>query len=159
MTPVRALAAIGALLASGCGYVIEGRVVQTDMPTAGWTPSDDLVPGAPVHGATVTITRDPDRLSREVVATAVTQPDGSFALSIGGFGTGWMDEDWLIVATAPRGRGGAIWRGPPPSSPSGRLLIFGIAPGGADAGANPWDSGAYQREDAAKILDEMKRYR
>lgn len=155
-TFVKAFTLPVALALTGCGYVIEGRVVQGEMASADWSSKGDLVAGAPVSGATVTIIRDPDRLSRAVVGTALTGADGTFRLAVGGFGAGWMDEEWLIVASARHG--GAMWRGAWPSSASGHALIFAIAPGGADLGANPLDNGAFPREDAATILEEVKRY-
>ncbi len=100
LRPLAAALAVGAGLGSaGCkDYSIQGRVLETGSDTVSMVPQDSLLleDGTPVSGARVLLFRDPDSLNRTEVATTVADRAGRFTLKVGAFGTGWMDERWLI---------------------------------------------------------------
>lgn len=87
--------ALGCL--AGCGYSISGRVTEAMSTNA------SVVAGEPegdgIGGARIQLFRDPDKLSRELVAETTSASDGSFILDIAATGAGWLDERWRLRAT------------------------------------------------------------
>ena len=47
----------------------------------------------------MSLERDPDHLSRHLAGTDLTDSRGRFVIPLDEFGSGWMDESWLIRAT------------------------------------------------------------
>ncbi len=99
------LLALGAALwsATGCSsYLIRGTVVQgvtSDMSFV--EPDDPRLAGTPVSGVRLTVQRDPDKLSRHMAGTDLSDTSGRFTVQVDEFGAGWMDEEWLIQAFKP----------------------------------------------------------
>lgn len=129
------LSLAGTVLA-GCGYRLEGRVVEGGFGTLTLVePNDDRLQAQGVPGVRVQLVRDPQRLNREVIATCSTARDGSFALETKTFGAGLTDERWEVIATRP---GYATAQAPLelPATPSSRRLLVEIERGtsrGTDA--------------------------
>ncbi len=159
---VLGLLAAACLPLAGCGYTIHGRVVRGEMGIIDWMPGPGDASGEPVAGAVVTVVRDPNGMHPEEAGRATSGPDGSFTLSVSGFGAGWMDEMWLIKA-AKGGVGTAEWTDHLPGSPSGQTLVVTLAPS-----ANNGPQGAYdamwkgdvgQGESAESLMKEAEKYR
>jgi hypothetical protein len=96
-----AFSVIGLAAATGCGtYTISGAVVSGDTNAMIFVTSDDArLREPPLANVRLTVQRDPDKLSRKLVATDLSDASGRFTITIDEFGTGWMDEKWLIRAT------------------------------------------------------------
>lgn len=96
---------------TGCGsYVIQGKVVAGPVSRMAFVAQDDMLLGeAGMSDVRVTLRRDPDRLSTQVVANVTTGADGKFSLVVDELGAGWMEEQWLLVARKPRFQN-AIWK-------------------------------------------------
>lgn len=122
-------------LLTGCGYQLQGRVVQGGFGTISLVdPTDQrlLVQGVP--GVRVQLVRDPNRMRREVIAEASTDADGVFTLETRSFGAGLLDERFEMVATRP-GFGTAQSTMELPMDPSKRRVLVEIQRGGS--GVNP----------------------
>ncbi len=97
--------ALAALLSAGTGcssYVIRGTVIHgvySDMSFV--EPDDPRLKETPVSGVRVSVERDPDKLSRSLAGTDLSDTNGRFAVHVDAFGAGWMDEQWLIHAFKP----------------------------------------------------------
>ncbi len=135
-----ASALAAAVLLTGCGYTLHGRVVE-----AGWSgmviaPSaKEAAAGQGVPGVRIAIYRDPGRLSQELIATGTSADDGTFAISLpGAFGAGWMEEVWLIQASR-RGFTSIEETIALPLSSASRPLIINIMPGRSTPFAAPDD--------------------
>jgi hypothetical protein len=98
-----ALPLAGCLAAAGCGtYVIKGTVISgsvSDMTFVGY--GDQRLREPPLANVRITVQRDPDRGSRHMAGTDLTDIHGRFVVSLDEFGAGWMDEEWLVRATKP----------------------------------------------------------
>jgi len=86
----------------GCGgsYVLDGRVVEGDFGSVAFVAGDDeqLLVGKPVSGANISVYRDAGRLNQRLVATGRSDAAGRVSIPIDEFGTGWMEEQWMIEA-------------------------------------------------------------
>ncbi|MBL9141467.1 MAG: hypothetical protein JNK53_06325 [Phycisphaerae bacterium] len=141
--------AASVLLASGCAYTLEGRALEghgsieiTD--SAG---GDNL--GQPVAGVRIDLIRDPYTMNRTQVATAVSGKDGRFKLTVGAFGAGWMEEEWIVRAS----RSGYSNIEAPlslPGSTGGRLMVVSIARGRSGKFQDPVTSDS--------LLDEARKF-
>ena len=144
-----ALLAPLALLA-GCGYRLQGRVIEGGFGTVAVVEdTDDRLQAVGVQGVRVQLVRDPNRLSREVIASATSNRDGAFTLETKTFGAGWTDERWEIIAT----RGGYGPAQSPielPIDPGSRRLLVELERGG---------SGEVNQPSGGRgLLDEAARY-
>jgi hypothetical protein len=85
---------------AGCRtYVLQGTVVRSDVPEMAFvTPDDPRLTEPGVSNVRISIERDPDKLSREMVGTALSDSRGRFTIPVDRFGAGWMDEVWMIRA-------------------------------------------------------------
>jgi hypothetical protein len=129
LTLVLALAA--GMVAGGCGsYSLRGRVVEGGNAMILFVPEGDpgLELGQPITDAVISLVRDPDRLNRELVATARSGPTGWFSMPVGAFGAGWMDEYWEASARA-RGYGGVEQRFRLPGAGDDMVMLIILAPG------------------------------
>ena len=94
---------LGACLAvmPGCAtFVLRGNVVQGDVADMAFVPPDDpRLAGVPVANVRITLERDPDKLSREMAGTALSDSRGRFTIPVDQFGAGWMQEIWMIRAS------------------------------------------------------------
>lgn len=85
---------------TGCRtYVLQGTVVRSDVADMAFVASDDpRLSGTGVGNVRITIERDPDKLSREMIGTTLSDDRGRFSMPVDKFGAGWMDEEWMIRA-------------------------------------------------------------
>ncbi len=141
------LLALAAL--TGCGYQLQGRVVQGGFGTISLVdPTDQRLQVQGVPGVRVQLVRDPNRMRREVIAEASTDADGVFTLETRSFGAGLLDERFEMVATRP-GFGTAQSAMELPMDPSKRRVLVEIQRGGA--GVDPSQShGGNLYDEAAK---------
>jgi hypothetical protein len=138
------------LLLCACGYRLQGRVVEGGFGTVTVVDdADDRLQAAGVQGVRVQLVRDPNRLRREVVASATSNRDGVFALETKTFGAGWTDERWEIVATRP-GYGPAQSPIELPIDPGPRRLLVELERGGM--GEVPEPTGT------RSVIDEASKY-
>ena len=120
---------------TGCGYQLQGRVVQGGFGTISLVePTDQRLQVQGVPGVRVQLVRDPNRMRREVIAEASTDADGVFTLETRSFGAGFLDERFEMVATRP-GFGVAQSTMELPMDPSKRRVLVEIQRGGS--GVNP----------------------
>jgi hypothetical protein len=94
-------ALIGCAATAGCStYTLQGTVISGSVNTMTFVPPDDArLREPPVTNVRITVQRDPDKLSRKLVGTDISDAHGRFVIPIDEFGTGWMNEQWLIRAT------------------------------------------------------------
>jgi hypothetical protein len=133
---------------TGCGYQLQGRVVQGGFGTISLVePTDQRLQVQGVPGVRVQLVRDPNRMRREVIAEASTDADGVFTLETRSFGAGFLDERFEMVATRP-GFGVAQSTMELPMDPSARRVLVEIQRGGsgpnssAAPGGNLYDEAA-----------------
>lgn len=133
---------------AGCGYQLQGRVVQGGFGTISLVePTDQRLQVQGVPGVRVQLVRDPNRMRREVIAEASTDADGVFTLETRSFGAGFLDERFEMVATRP-GFGTAQSTMELPMDPSTRRVLVEIQRGGsgpnssAAPGGNLYDEAA-----------------
>ena len=133
---------------TGCGYQLQGRVVQGGFGTISLVePTDQRLQVQGVPGVRVQLVRDPNRMRREVIAEASTDADGVFTLETRSFGAGFLDERFEMVATRP-GFGVAQSTMELPMDPSTRRVLVEIQRGGsgpnssAAPGGNLYDEAA-----------------
>ncbi len=125
-----ALPLAGCVAAAGCStYVIKGNVISgaiSDMSFV--SPGDSRLGEPPLANVRITVQRDPDRLSRHMVGTDLSDAHGRFVVSLDELGTGWMDEQWLIRASKPGFKTASSMPRLDPDRKNMRLLII-MAPG------------------------------
>ncbi|HVP72253.1 MAG TPA: hypothetical protein VMS30_00850 [Phycisphaerales bacterium] len=96
---VVALAALGL---GGCNaYMIQGKVVRGESSGVELVYVGDErldLPGVP--GAEVRIVREPTNPNRHLVGQAHSSPSGEITVIMDEFGTGWMEETWLVQSQA-----------------------------------------------------------
>mgnify|MGYP006283566179 CR=1 FL=1 len=135
---------------TGCGYQLQGRVVQGGFGTISLVdPTDQRLQVQGVPGVRVQLVRDPQRLNREVIATCSTARDGSFTLETKTFAAGWTDERWEIIASRP-GYGTAHAPLELPLDPSKRRVLVEMQRGASGGDA----SGARE----GSLYDEAAKY-
>lgn len=137
-------------LLTGCGYQLQGRVVQGGFGTISLVdPTDQRLEQQGVPGVRVQLVRDPNRMRREVIAEASTDADGAFTLETRSFGAGFLDERFEMVATRP-GFGAAQSTMELPMDPSKRRVLVEMQRGGSGSGAPPSHEG--------NLYDEAAKY-
>ncbi len=120
-------------MATGCGYTIQGRVVQSDFSSASFVRDGDqaLVDSKysrGMQGARVRLYRDPGSLGKRLVEEVSTDSRGWFTMSVGEFGAGWMVEKWEVEALMP-GSAAMSQLITLPQKPGDRVLLINLAPG------------------------------
>lgn len=92
---------IGFATATGCSsYVIKGTVISGPVSDIFFVESNDSrLREPPLTTVRITVDRNPDDLSRQMAGTDISDAHGRFVITLDEFGTGWMDEVWLIRAT------------------------------------------------------------
>lgn len=114
----------------GCNaYVLQGQVVRgaasaVELVYAG----DERLSAPPVGGVQVRVTRDPLTMNRKLAGSARTDAGGDFTIIMDGFGTGWMQEQWLVQAVAPGHQNAETMMELPAKNSKWRVLIT-LAPG------------------------------
>ena len=94
-------AAPGCTSMSG-GYVLQGKAIEGDYSTMTFVGVDDSQLGAlPVAYANISVYRDAGEPNQRLVATGRTDGAGAIHIPINEFGTGWMEETWLIQVVKP----------------------------------------------------------
>ena len=133
---------------SACGYQLQGRVVEGGFGTVTLVDAtDDRLQAQGVQGVRIQLVRDPNRLSREVIASCASGRDGSFTLETKTFGAGFTDERWEIIATRS-GYGPAQSPIQLPMNPGERRVLVELEHGGSGeinqpaAGRNLYDEAA-----------------
>ncbi len=86
----------GVLVLAGCGYRLDGRVVDGFSGVSIGRADDPDARKSGIGGATIELVREPDTMNRTVAARATSDDAGRFTLEVSGFGAGWMEEQWLI---------------------------------------------------------------
>jgi hypothetical protein len=125
---LRRLVTLAALLTllGGCStYELRGLVVQGDgaSQVSLVSSGDARLENFPVKGVLVELLRDPDAPWHSVVASATSDENGAFVLRVSEFGTGWMDERWMIRATARATQDASLTLQLPGSPGSQRVLV------------------------------------
>jgi hypothetical protein len=135
---ITALLALATLIAGCADYRLQGRVIAGDASYIAIVDADDpsLTQGRGLPGATVTITTDPERLSREQAGSGVTRPDGSFAVEFTEPGGGFLLYDVGVRVTRPGYAPAELFLELPKSS---RRLLVVLAPGREPPGAREED--------------------
>ncbi len=95
------IASIVACIAlTGCNtYMLPGKVIrgqQSDIQLV--YAGDERLKEPGVASVDLRVTRDPTTLNRHLVARTSSSPAGEFTLMMDEFGTGWMQEQWLLQA-------------------------------------------------------------
>ncbi len=115
---------------AGCQtYVLHGKVTRGSISVMSLVEPDDprlAEPGVP--NVQVAVHRDPGRLAIRLTGRALSDARGSFAVELDEFGAGWMDEEWLVIATR-RGFETAQLQLRIPSRTDPRRLLIILAPG------------------------------
>ncbi|MBX3351485.1 MAG: hypothetical protein KF684_01010 [Phycisphaeraceae bacterium] len=90
-------------LAACSSYTLSGRVVPGDVGYATFLDANDpqFSGASGIGGVTVRVWTDPQKLNRKMVASGVSNPDGTFSLEIDEFGAGFLDYDISVEATRP----------------------------------------------------------
>jgi hypothetical protein len=96
MHSLAVLSLMGALVLAGCGYRLDGKVVDGFGGVSIGRADDAEARKSGIGGATVELVREPDTMNRTVAARATSDSSGRFTLEVNGFGAGWMEEQWLI---------------------------------------------------------------
>ncbi|MHC4274801.1 MAG: carboxypeptidase-like regulatory domain-containing protein [Planctomycetota bacterium] len=120
----------GLVTAPGCStYVIKGTVISGGVSDMVFVPQGDArLREPPVASARITVQRNPDKLSRTMAGTDLSDAYGRFVVSLDEFGAGWMDEKWLIQATKPGFKTATARPRLEPHTKKMRLLVI-LAPG------------------------------
>lgn len=131
-------APVTAWLAGCAPYTLRGKVIEGDVSfIAVIDASDPRLDGPGLSGAMLRLETDPERLNRKVVGTAVSGPDGSFAIPVEEVGAGLLMYDMGLRAErqgyAPAEQ---FFRLPG----SDRRVLVILQPGGG--GAGPADDNA-----------------
>ena len=88
---------------TGCStYTLYGNVIYgeiSDMELV--DPEDRRLSDPPLTSVRITLQRDPDKLSRRIAGTDVSDVRGRFVIPLDEFGAGWMEEKWLVRASKP----------------------------------------------------------
>jgi hypothetical protein len=161
--------ALSGLSLTGCSAnTINGMVVRGDSSFIQWVErgrAPSMGGGEPIGGVAISVVRDPMSPGRQMVGSCISQPDGTFTLSLDAFGAGWTDEDWLIVAER-RGAGRAEYVGRLQGGQSLHILLAAGTDRGAGAnelwkGSLGTSTGSDWKgaESGESLLEEVKRYR
>jgi len=142
-------------LLAGCGYQLQGRVVQGGFGTISLVnPNDPRLQGEGVSGVRVQLVRDPNRMRREVIAEGSSDSAGNFSLETKTFGAGWMDERFQILASRG-GFGSAQSSFELPMDASSRRVLVELQRGAASGAASPTGGSGTLYDEAAKYDPTM----
>lgn len=105
MTTVsRALGAIlcaGATLGGCASYSLEGRVIPGESSFVAIVDSSDTrLDTRGVSNVEIQLWTDPERPNRELIASTMSGPDGSFSIPVQEVGAGFLQYDVALVARA-----------------------------------------------------------
>jgi hypothetical protein len=118
-------------LLPGCGYTLRGKVVRGETSSIEMVHEIDPRLKAPgIMNAEVMVRRDPKSPHPEMVGRTRTGDEGNFAMNIGQFGAGWMEEQWLVQAGMTGFTNAQQMSKLPPSGGKWQLLIT-LGPGQA----------------------------
>jgi hypothetical protein len=112
-------------LLNGCSaYVLQGKVVRgqasaIELVYAG----DERLAGPAAGGVEVRVTRDPTTMNRKLVGHTRSDAGGEFVIIMEDFGTGWMQEQWLVQAVAPGYQNAELMMELPSKNSKWRVLI------------------------------------
>jgi hypothetical protein len=114
-----------ALTLSGCGsYMLQGKVVRGDVSGIQLVyPNDERLQAAAVASVDVRLTRDPTTPNRRMLGHARSDAKGEFTIIMSEFGTGWMQEKWLVQGVAPGFNNAQSMMELPSKNSKWRLLI------------------------------------
>jgi hypothetical protein len=143
------LACIASLALAGCGYRLDGKVVDGFSGVAVVRADDPDARKSGIGGATIELVREPDTMNRAVAARATSDASGRFTLEVNGFGAGWMEEQWLIRVR----RSGFETIETDlqlPREPKDRLAVVTMARGKSRPFREP--------ENARRLIDEARSY-
>ena len=143
------LSLMGSLLLVGCGYRLDGRVVDGFSGVSIGRADDPDARKSGIGGATIELVREPDTMNRTVAARATSDDAGRFTLEVNGFGAGWMEEQWQIRVR----RSGFETIETDlqlPREPKGRLAIVTMARGKSRPFREP--------ENSRRLIDEARSY-
>lgn len=125
----RAAAATVVLLAAGCSYTIEGKVVRGPFPVIQYVDaSDTRLAQPPAAGVNVTVVRDANSLGATTVGSGTSDSSGRVEIPLSAAGAGLTDEEWLIRVVG----GGFGSQSMPvrlPSNPGRKILLIIMAAG------------------------------
>ena len=115
---------------AGCqSYVLKGKVTRGSLSTMSLVEPDDPRLAEPgVQNVQIAVHRDPGRLAIRLAGRSLSNARGAFAVELDEFGAGWMDEEWLVIATR-RGFETAQLQLRIPSRKDPRRLLIILAPG------------------------------
>ena len=99
--PMASLLAL--MLLSGCSaYMLQGKVVRGEVSDIELVyAGDERLSGPAAGGVEVRVTRDPTTMNRKLVGRTRSDAGGEFVIIMEDFGTGWMQEQWLVQAVGP----------------------------------------------------------
>jgi hypothetical protein len=115
---------------SGCNtYMLQGKVIrcaQSDIQLV--YAGDERLQEPGVPSVDLRITRDPNSLNRHLVGRTSSSASGEFTILMDEFGTGWMQEQWLLQAIAAGFQNAQTIMELPGKNTKWRLLVT-LAPG------------------------------
>lgn len=113
------------LTLSGCNaYMLRGKVIRGEVPSVELVyAGDERLEQTAVSGVEVRITRDPNNPNRHLVGQARSDASGGFTVVMDEFGTGWMQESWLVQAHVPGYQNAESMLELPSKNTKWRLLI------------------------------------
>lgn len=125
------LFAAAGLFMPGCGYTLRGKVVRGQVSSIEMVHEiDQRLQQPAVANVEVRVIRDPANLNRHVVGQTRSGGEGDFSTSLGDFGAGWMQEQWLIQARQSGYQNAEQLMKLPAKGSKWRILIT-LAPGDA----------------------------
>jgi hypothetical protein len=117
---------------SGCNsYMLQGKVIrgaQSDIQLV--YAGDERLKEPGVSGVDIRVTRDATTLNRHLVGRTTSSGAGEFTLLMDEFGTGWMQEQWLLQTVAAGYQNAETTMNLPSKHSKWRLLVT-LAPGTA----------------------------
>ena len=143
------LAFTASLALAGCGYRLDGKVVDGFSGVAIGRADDPDARKSGIGGATIELVREPDTMNRAVAARATSDASGRFTLEVNGFGAGWMEEQWLIRVRRS-GFETIETDVQLPREPKDRLALVTMARGKSRPFREP--------ENARRLIDEARSY-
>lgn len=139
------------LTGCGGGYVIRGKVVESDFNAIWFVgEGDETFDEAGIPNATVSVYRDGGKPNQRLISTGRSNAAGEFEVSLEGFdsfGAGWMIEQWLVMVERPGYRTSESILELPEKKSGQRLVVF-MAPGHSAPS-----------EQTESLWDEYERYK
>ena len=121
--PMASLLAL--MLLSGCSaYMLQGKVVRGEVSDIELVyAGDERLSGPAAGGVEVRVTRDPTTMNRKLVGRTRSDAGGEFVIIMEDFGTGWMQEQWLVQAVGPGYQNAETMMELPSKNSKWRILI------------------------------------